>query len=102
MDLFQRGNALSRREKRFATFAEVSALGVDAATFHREGGEMSMNRCGSVSTLLSTMLSAGKCEIDPFLKGRTRLLHAKIALPLLPKFQPHVDELTFSFRSAMR
>ena len=38
MDLFQRGNALSRREKRFATFAEVSALGVDAATFHREGG----------------------------------------------------------------
>ena len=38
MDLFQRGSALSRREKRFATFAEVSALGVDAATFHREGG----------------------------------------------------------------
>ena len=65
MDLFQRGNALSRREKRFATFAEVSALGVDAAQTRRrfivKEGEMNMNRCGSVSTLLSTMLSAGKC-----------------------------------------
>ena len=53
---------------------------------------MSMNRCGSVSTLLSTYGQCWKVLNSPFLKGRTRLLDAKIALPLLPKFQPHVDE----------
>ena len=62
MDLFQRGNALSRRAKRFATFAEVSALGVDAATFHREGGQDEYESLPErVDPLLSTMLSAGKC-----------------------------------------